>query len=262
MQRDLVLVNGIGGAPAIWKPVADRLGGRLWHPPLTARSIDRLVDDLVRVLERPAVLVAWSGGAKLAELAAARAPGRVAGLCGISGAFRANAERTRRLAALADRLPDRGPLLDRVVDLIAAHAEPPTPALLADLAAREGAAFVEALFRGAPRRALAFPALRDAPSIAGYLRLVAELATVDVVDVLVRTRLPVLLIAGSADRIVGAEESRRVAAAIPGATYVELAGATHYALLERPDAIADAIVCRAWLPTRTAATRRSATTTS
>jgi len=285
-MTDVVLINGIGGAPEILRPLRDRLPGTVWQPPhrglapsalelphelTSAQVVELLVEDLVRQVERPAVLVAWSGGAKLAALLAARVPERIVGLCCVNGAFHRveDPSRTARLGALAARLssgPVPGPLLERIVELIALHAEPPRAALLADLADREGAAFVDALFRPPARpggaATLAFPALRDAASILNYLRLVAALASVDVEDVLARTPVPLLLIAGADDQIVGADASRRIAAAVPGATYVELADATHYAVLEHPDAIAGAIGCRAWLSMRTVGIKHSATTTS
>lgn len=269
---DIVLINGIGGAPGLWKPVRDRLARdrAVWQPhhrglaPSSVallevspeRLFEQLVDDLelvvTRLVERPAVIVAWSGGAKLAAALAARVPERIAGLCCVSGAFRrGDGERslTGRLAPLVARLSSGAPvpaaLIERIVELIAVHAEPPRPALLADLVEREGAGFAASLFR-APARpggasALAFPALRDAASIVSYLRLIAALAAVDVEPLLARTRVPLLFVAGAGDRIVGAEASRRIAAAAPGAVYVELADATHYAILEQPDAVAGAI---------------------
>lgn len=276
---DIVLINGIGGAPALWKPVRDRLAGarRVWQPhhrglapsgvalPRDAppeRLFAQLIDDLelvvTRVVARRAAIVAWSGGAKLGAALAARIPERIAGLCCVNGAFhRGDGERSlpARLTALVARLTGDATvpaaLIERIVDLIAAHAEPPRPALLAGLVEREGADFAAALFR-APARpggtaTLAFPALRDAASLVSYLRLIAALAGVDVEPVLVRTRLPILLVAGADDRIVGAEASRRIAATAPGAVYLEIAGASHYALLEQPDGVAGAI--ERWLAT-------------
>jgi pimeloyl-ACP methyl ester carboxylesterase len=85
----VVFLPGVGGDPAFWKPVADRLGAaidpvRLGWPglgPVPARDDVRGFDDLLRLtletMDRPVDLVAQSMGGVIAVRAALARPDRV-----------------------------------------------------------------------------------------------------------------------------------------------------------------------------------------
>jgi pimeloyl-ACP methyl ester carboxylesterase len=69
------------------------------------------------------------------------------------------------------------------------------------------------------------------------MRAIADLGTgraFDVSDRLHEIRAPTLIQHGTEDRLIPVEEGRRLAAAIPGAEYQELAGAGHAYGIERP----------------------------
>jgi 3-oxoadipate enol-lactonase len=59
---------------------------------------------------------------------------------------------------------------------------------------------------------------------------------VDSTPLLAQVKVPALVVTGEEDEIIPVEESRRMAAAIPGATLVIIPGAGHLANLEQPDA--------------------------
>jgi 3-oxoadipate enol-lactonase len=59
---------------------------------------------------------------------------------------------------------------------------------------------------------------------------------VDSTPLLAQVKVPTLVITGAEDEMIPVEESRRMAAAIPGATLVVIPGAGHLANLEQPDA--------------------------
>lgn len=63
----------------------------------------------------------------------------------------------------------------------------------------------------------------------------------DSTPLLARTKLPALVITGDEDELIPVDESRGMAAAIPGATLVIIAKAGHLANLEQPDAFNNAL---------------------
>ncbi|MBN1770795.1 MAG: alpha/beta hydrolase [Deltaproteobacteria bacterium] len=67
-----------------------------------------------------------------------------------------------------------------------------------------------------------------------YLRTMLALAEHDARDVLGTVRCPSLIVCGTRDHLTPPSVGRRMAAAIPGAEYRELAGGTHFALIEQP----------------------------
>jgi pimeloyl-ACP methyl ester carboxylesterase len=69
--------------------------------------------------------------------------------------------------------------------------------------------------------------VRDLPSLEGRLGAISA---------------PTTIVTGTADRIVSPSSVRRLAAEIPGANVIELPGASHLLLQERPDELADLIV--------------------
>jgi pimeloyl-ACP methyl ester carboxylesterase len=88
--------------------------------------------------------------------------------------------------------------------------------------------FLERIVRATPLEVVAdfFPALRDHD----------ELAALDVLG-----RVPVTVVAGERDRMVPAVRSDELAAEIRGSRLVRVPDAGHAVLLERPDAVNDAI---------------------
>jgi pimeloyl-ACP methyl ester carboxylesterase len=64
----------------------------------------------------------------------------------------------------------------------------------------------------------------------------------DVTSFLPTITLPTLVVVGEHDAISARDEMEKVAKAIPGAKFVEIAGAGHMAPMERPDAVNEALV--------------------
>ena len=67
-----------------------------------------------------------------------------------------------------------------------------------------------------------------------YTRTMLALAAHDATDVLPDVRCPALIIAGERDHITPPRVAREMCCAIPGATYREVTGGTHFALIEQP----------------------------
>ncbi len=63
----------------------------------------------------------------------------------------------------------------------------------------------------------------------------------DSMPLLNKTKLPTLVITGDEDELIPVDESRSMAAAVPGATLVIVPKAGHLANLEQPDAFNTAL---------------------
>lgn len=74
-----------------------------------------------------------------------------------------------------------------------------------------------------------------------YARTMLALAAHDAWDLLPQIQCPALVIAAERDHLTPPRVARQIAASMPRATYRELAGATHFALIEKPDQV------NAWL---------------
>jgi pimeloyl-ACP methyl ester carboxylesterase len=74
-----------------------------------------------------------------------------------------------------------------------------------------------------------------------YAKIFAALGDHDASDLLDSIETPTLLIAGGRDRLTPAHVSERVADRMPNASFDLVEGATHFGLLEFPDAILESV---------------------
>jgi pimeloyl-ACP methyl ester carboxylesterase len=74
-----------------------------------------------------------------------------------------------------------------------------------------------------------------------YAKIFAALGDHDASDLLDSIETPTLLIAGGRDRLTPAHVSERVAKRMPNASFDLVEGATHFGLLEFPDAILESV---------------------
>jgi pimeloyl-ACP methyl ester carboxylesterase len=70
-----------------------------------------------------------------------------------------------------------------------------------------------------------------------YTRTMLALAAHDATDLLPNVRCPALVIAGERDHLTPPRVAMEMARAIPDATYREIEGGTHFAMIERPELI-------------------------
>ncbi|MBI5485767.1 MAG: alpha/beta hydrolase [Deltaproteobacteria bacterium] len=213
-------------------------------------SMGRQADDVLALMNHMgierAILGGWSMGVQVSLEVLRRRPERVAGFVALlgtygrpfRGAFPAPvAAVTEATFALALRFPA---LAQRPLDLAVA---------LPGLAFRvlSGAVFVGAdadrrVFDGNVRWV-------QQTDRRVYLRTMLELARHDASDVLPGVRCPSLIVCGARDHLTPPRVARRMAETIPGAEYLELAGATHFGLIEQQqtlDARLVAFVDRVW----------------
>jgi len=187
-------------------------------PPSGHLSIADSADDLAALFEalgiRRATLVGMSLGGYTALAFAARHPARLAALALADTRAAADSAETRaaRQAALAT-IDGQGVQAYLSASLRRLLSPAASPALVAQLRSR-------AETRAASLRA-GIQALRDRPDRTAELGAIA---------------CPTLLLCGAADQVTPPAEMRRMAEAIPGATFHEIPGAGHLAHLEAPGA--------------------------
>jgi len=190
-------------------------------PALSIAGMAAAVAGLVEALELPRVALAGESMGGYVALAFAQAHGdrlQSLALCDTRAAADSDAVRAGRAQALAT-------IAERGVD---AYLDGSLPRLLAPDARPELLAVARSLAeRRAPALVAGIAALRDRPDRS------AELP---------RLRCPTLVLVGAADQVTPAAEMRALAAAIPAAHFVELAGAGHLANLEAPEPFNRALV--------------------
>jgi pimeloyl-ACP methyl ester carboxylesterase len=243
----VLLLHGIGSGSASWEGQFDGLGDRLrliaWDAPGYGGS-DPLPDEtpaatdyadaavaLLDALDIEAVhLLGHSMGGLIAATVAARYPDRLLSLTlsDPAGGY-ANAPdevRVGRMQARIQAIEELGP---------AGMAERRAP---------------EVLSADAPPAA--FDKVRAVMSRlrpAGYAQAARMLHSSDIMDDAQRIAAPAAVMCGGADTVTPEDGCRRIAAAIPGATYRTLEGLGHACYVEDPavfnDALLDAIGLRA-----------------
>lgn len=252
-----MLCAGLGGGFAVWRPLLAALGPRFrvltWdyrglYQSAAPRQRDALsmqhqVRDLVALLRHARVeaplLMGWSMGVQLALELHREHPKLARGVIGLFGtagrpfgtAFDAAWPALVAPGVLAalrgagTRFRGVGPRLARAPGVARAFV---------------GAARAFGLM--APGLDLAaFTEVAEAWTrldLDIYARHFDALDAHDAWDLLEEIRTPALLIAGGRDRLTPPHLAERIARAIPGAEYALLPGATHFGLIEEPDAIA------------------------
>ncbi|MEU9115791.1 3-oxoadipate enol-lactonase [Streptomyces sp. NPDC048483] len=184
--------------------------------PGLARRVLALADSLR--LDRFAYAGVSLGGAVGAWLAAHH-PERIASLTLICSSARFGAPAAWHERAALVREKGTGPVADAVADRWF------TPA-----------------FAGSPQATALVDALRRTVTPAGYAACCDALATYDLRADLPRIAAPTLVIAGREDPATPPAHARELADGIPGATLLELPGAAHLAVVERPAPVLAALL--------------------
>jgi aspartate dehydrogenase len=229
----VLLLHGIGGSAASWQRQFARLGDdyRLIAPDLRGYgdspdpdgppALDALIDDLATLLESQAAHVVGVSFGALAALALARRHPRLV-----------------RSLVLADATLGRGALPDDE----RARWRDARYALAAGLAARAGERAREIAAPDAPVDVLddIARAMRRARAT-GYRYVTDLIAETDASPWLAEVAVPVLVVCGERDAIVGLPLSQTIAERIPDARLATIPGAGHAPHIERADDFAVAL---------------------
>lgn len=166
---------------------------------------------------KKAILAGHSMGGYVALAFAREYPGRVSGLALVSSQAAADSPgRKEGRYATAQQVMEEG---------VGSVVESMTPKLSADPKVQ---AFVRGLIAQQQRLA-----------ISSALHAMAERP--DSTDILSSFRFPVLIIHGDEDALIPVERAREMKAALGSARYAELPGVGHMPMLERPEAVAQAL---------------------
>jgi len=236
----VMFIHGIGGAARIWepqiasfmaagiRPVAVDLPGYGTRSPTDRMDFEDLASDLEATvarlgIDRP-VLVGHSMGGMVVQVALRRRPGgyRAVVLSNTSPAF-GNPDGEFQKRFVADRLApldagaDMPQLAVSMIDRLMGRAPDPVGRTLA---VEVMSAVPAATYRAAVQCLVAFDERANLPQI----------------------RVPVLCLACEHDQAAPAAAMERMAARIPGARYVCLAGAGHLPNLEVPAAFDAAVI--------------------
>ena len=257
----LLLANGLGGRLYAWGPLIEHYRDRYrilcWdyrglfdsESPKSHRELamHRHVEDAIAILrqeeERRAVLVGWSMGVQVSLDVAVTHPELVAGLVLLNGTH-GHALRTAFQPLVGV------PGLDRLVHrVIAALLTKPLPLhRVRALMRRLETVYLASFVPSAGLRAFTLrPVLRQymsdvlGESFPNYLRLFQELDAHSVFHVLPDVHAPALVISGALDPMTPMRQSFTIARRLPNAEHLPLVRASHFALLERPEAVLPAI---------------------
>lgn len=216
---------------AIYRVIAPDLRGHgTTAAPDGVYPVDALADDVIETLDAlqltgPVVLGGLSLGGYVALSIADRYPGRLKALMLLNTRASADtpeaAQLRREAADEVERTHDVEPVVARMLPrLFAAGFVRDHP----DVVAR----FHGRMSRMVPR------------AVAGTLRGMADRP--DRTEVLGRIQVPTLVVSGSEDQVIPAEETERMVAALPRATHVVVPGAGHLAPVENPKVVDAAIL--------------------
>ena len=232
----LLLVHGYPLDGAMWSSVARRLAarfrvvkpdlpGRAGNPTGPSASLENYVDFVEAVLENleaPVGLAGFSMGGYISLALMRRQPPKVAALALVD---------TR---AVADDEAGKKKRDESIAILKDSGVEPIADAILPKLLSPDGMTRKDLVER--VRRII----LRQTPAA-----LESDLAAMrdrkDSTDLLRELALPTLVAAGEHDAISPAAEGQALAHAIPGARFVQIAGAGHLTPMEAPAAVAKAL---------------------
>lgn len=251
----LLLLHGAGGAAHSWRALLPLLGGfRVIAPDLPGQGCTRtgargrlgleaMAEDLTRLCAeqgwQPAAIIGHSAGAAIALRMAGMLPEPPRAVAGINAALGAFEGVAGVLFPLLAKVLALNPLVPRLFSKLWGN-EAKVRNLLISTGSRLDAAGV----------AQYLALVRDADHVDGTLGMMAQWKLDGLLARLPALEVPVLLIAGLADRAVPPSVSREAAARMPAARYAELPGLGHLAHEEAADQVAAVLL--PWLADRLA----------
>jgi pimeloyl-ACP methyl ester carboxylesterase len=253
-ERTVVIVNAIAQGLGYWTRLIDRLaadhrvviwelrtaaeGGAVATMEDHARDLDAILREAA---DGPAHLVGWCSGPKLCLRYAAEHPGRVASLTLLAGTYRSLGDRAdveyQTNLETVFRLLERSP--EMADSVRAALAESVESTAGASQRPRGLAPEAEVLGLVDPRlRTLVMAPYGTRESTLSYARQIMDFWRCEIDGPALAVDRPALIVGAELDLIASPQRGRALAEALPNARFVELPGATHYCMYDRPDEVA------------------------
>lgn len=256
----VVLINALGQGLHYWLRLIDELMSRhrviTWEPrglesTLQSFRLEDHVDDLEAILAAEAVercnLIGWCTGPKVALEFYRRRPESVESMVFLNSSFKCpnssadlDTAYERNLEPLC-RLVDRRPEMAASVrtTLMSRTADDVLDVLESGDGEQLGTTVLSMMNIDLREHVLA--PFRSEPVLVNYTRQLIDFWSYDTATDAQQVRAPVLLICSENDQIASPEMSRVAARQIPTAQLIQVQGATHYCLYDRPDLIAQLI---------------------
>ncbi len=231
----VIVVNAIGMGLQYWARLIDRLAPDhrvvIWQLRTTltldeqVADVAAIVEEIEKIAEGPVHLVGWCSGPKLCLKYAAAHPDRVASMVLLAGTYgdpsteTGYQKRLDKVFELLERSPGMAPTVRGMLTDSASVAQEP-----------------EVLARADPelQSALLAPYRSDESTLA-YAKQIRDFWNCPL-DTSVGS--PTLVVSAELDRIASPKLGLEVARSLPRARFVEMPGATHYCMYDRPDEVA------------------------
>ena len=233
----ILFLHGLGWDGALWWPFVERYldrfdvicpdtrGHGASSKPPGPYAISLFADDMLALLDAlrlPRVaVVGLSQGGMTAQTLATKAPQRVAALAALATAGRVDPTAAANMEERIKAQRESG------------------PAAAARIAAKS--IFSDGFLARTPGYLEAFIEWRVGMDASAQEAAMRAVAGYDVMAGLARLAIPVLDVTGAADRLIPPAAGRAIAAAAPGAQYVEIPESGHMIAVEQPAALAAAL---------------------
>lgn len=255
-KKTILLCNGLGGTALAYQPIYEKFGKdyrficwdyRGLFKSAMPKDLERLtMDDHIRDMEllfqkekiSKALLIGWSMGVQICLEFYNQYPQKVAGMVLLNGTYGFPFETALNTPLARYVLPSMNELAHRIMPSIQPRIRPLAKRFL------NWEGFVGVLSRvGMVHRDIDRNIIKQvaeamfASDMQTYHAIMRYLSRHNAWDVLPKIKVPVLIIAGSADRITPLRLSQKMKSRIKGSELLNVEGATHYAILEFPDLI-------------------------
>jgi pimeloyl-ACP methyl ester carboxylesterase len=255
----IVLLNALGQGLHYWFRLIDVLmrGNRVivWETRGT-HAADRpfglgdQVDDLEAILDHEGAetcrLVGWCTGGKVAVELYRRHPERVASIVFLNSAFKweggpgeLESDYERNLEPVCRAIARRPEMAASMTGLLGVGAEQVSVDSLDDDSGAVATQVVAMTNRDLGP--LVTAPFRTESSTVNYARQSLDFWAYDATAEADRMQAPVLFVSAEHDAVSSPAMARAMAARYPGSRHVEVLGATHYCLYDRPDLVADLV---------------------
>ena len=249
----VIIVNAIGMGLRYWARLIDRLAHDhrvvIWELRTTTgngrvATLDDQAGDIAAIVEEvaagPVHLVGWCSGPKLCLRYAAAHPDRVAAMVFLAGTYGDPSSETsyqKRLGKVFELLERSPGMATTVRGMLTDSAS--VAAGLSEQAGGDFAQEPEVLARADPglQSSLIAPYRSDESTLA-YARQIRDFWSCSLDADARAAASPTLVVAAELDRVASPKLGLEVAKALPKARFVEMPGATHYCMYDRPDEVA------------------------
>lgn len=256
----VVLLNALGQGLYYWHGLIERLMRRrrvvTWEPrgldnsPRPFRLGDH-VDDLEAILKEEGVdtchLVGWCTGPKVAVEFYLRHPEVAASMVFLNGSFKhpgsppeLDTAYERNLESLCRVLARRPETAGSMMKALRSQVIDADPERLDQTDAAQLAADMLSMMSLNLREHVLSP-FRTEETLSNYSRQLLDFMAYDATAGARRVRAPVLLVSSEYDKIASPEMSGMAVEHFPDARHVQVRGASHYCLYDRPELLADLI---------------------